>query len=96
MRKAVGVFILAAMVMFSWDTGYPQEMKEINKSFEVKKNIRIETVSGDCVIKAGDAGKITVQVEYAERIEDSFEADIQEKSNSLRIKERWYGRNSGG
>jgi len=96
MRKTFGIFIIAAMVLLNWDVSFPQEMKEINKTFDAKKNLRIETVSGDCILKASENGKITVNVKYAERIEDTFEADIQEKSNSIRVKERWYGRNSGG
>jgi len=96
MRNCIGIFIIAAMVLFSWDVSFPQEMKEIDKTYEAKKTVRIETTSGDCIIKAGDAGKINVHVEYSERAAESFEADIQEKSNSIRIKERWHGRNSGG
>jgi DUF4097 and DUF4098 domain-containing protein YvlB len=71
-------------------------MKEIHETFEAKKNVRIQTVSGDCEIKAGESGKIIVDVEYAQKVEDSFEADIQETSNSIKIRERWYGRSSGG
>jgi DUF4097 and DUF4098 domain-containing protein YvlB len=96
MRNGMGIFIIAAMVLFSWDVSFTQDMKEIDKTFDAKKNVRIETTSGDCIIKAGEARKINVHVEYSERAEDSFEADIQEKSNSIRIKERWHGRNSGG
>jgi DUF4097 and DUF4098 domain-containing protein YvlB len=96
MRTGIGIFIIAAMVLLNWDVSFPQEMKEINKTFEAKKNVRIETLSGDCLIQAGVSGKIIVKVKYAERVEDSFEADIQEKSNTLRIKERWHGRSSGG
>jgi DUF4097 and DUF4098 domain-containing protein YvlB len=96
MRKYFCVLIIAAMVLFTWDVSFPQDMKVIDKTFEAKKNVRIETTSGDCVIKTGESGKIHVHVEYSEKAEDSFEADIQEKSNSIRIKERWQGRNSGG
>ena len=96
MRTSLGFFVIAAMLFLSWEVSYPQDMKEINKTFDAKKNVRIQTVSGDCDIKAGESGKIVVHVEYAERVEDSFEADIQETSNSIRIKERWYGRSSGG
>jgi DUF4097 and DUF4098 domain-containing protein YvlB len=96
MRHYLGVLVIAAMVLLNWEVSFPQEMKEINKTFEAKKNVRIETVSGDCHIQAGEPGKITVNVKYAERAEDVFEADIQEKSTTLRIKERWHGRSSGG
>jgi DUF4097 and DUF4098 domain-containing protein YvlB len=84
------------MLLLGWRVSYPQEMKEINKTFEAKKSVRIQTASGDCVIKAGDAGKIIVHVEYSERAEGSFEADMEEKSNSLKLRERWYGSHSGG
>lgn len=96
MRKSFGVLIIAAMILFSWEVSFPQDMKVIDKTFDAKKNVRIETTSGDCIIKSGSSGKINVHVEYSERAEDSFEADIQEKSSSIRIKERWRGRNSGG
>jgi hypothetical protein len=96
MRGNLKIFIIAAMLLIGWRVSYPQDMKEINKTFEAKKSVRIQTVSGDCVVKNGEAGKITVQVKYSERAEDSFEADMQEKSNSLRLRERWHGSSSGG
>ena len=89
-------FTIAGMLLIGWGLLFAQDMKEINKTFEAKKNVRIQTVSGDCVVKTGTAGKITVQVKYSERAEDSFEADMQEKSNSLRLRERWHGSSSGG
>jgi len=89
-------FTIVCMLLIGWGLLFAQNMKEINKTFEAKKSVRIQTVSGDCVVKTGDAGKITVQVKYSERAEDSFEADMQEKSNSLKLRERWHGSSSGG
>ena len=89
-------FTIVGMLMIGMGLLFAQNMKEINKTFEAKKSVRIQTVSGDCVVKTGDAGKISVQVKYSERAEDSFEADMQEKSNSLKLRERWHGSSSGG
>jgi DUF4097 and DUF4098 domain-containing protein YvlB len=90
------IFTIGCTLLIGWSLLIGQEMKEISKSFDAKKSVRIQTASGDCIIKAGESGKITVHVEYSESVEGSFEADIQEKSNSLKLKERWFGRSSGG
>ena len=96
MKTKLGTFIIAAMVLFNWDVSYPQDMVEVHEEYEAKKNVRIETASGDCIVKGGGSDKIIVHLEYSERLKDNFEPDIQERSNSIRIKERWFGRSSGG
>ena len=96
MRNNLKFFIIGAALLIGWSVCYPQDMKEINKTFEVKKNVRIQTVSGDCILMTGDPGKITVKVKYSANIEGSFEADMQEKSNSLKLRERWHRSSSGG
>jgi len=96
MRTDFRVFTIVSILLIGWGLLFAQNMKEINKTFEAKKNVRIQTVSGDCIVKTGDSGKIMVQVKYSERAEGSFEADMQEKSNSLKLRERWNGSSSGG
>ena len=72
-----------------------QGPKEIHKTFDVKKLVRVEVTSGDCAVQAGDQNEIVVDLVYDVRPEDAFEPDFQERSDELKIKEKWYGNSSG-
>lgn len=94
MKKSLPI-IFSILFIFSVIILFAQDQKEIHKTFEAKERVRIETASGDCNIKSGNEGEIKVDVIYSVNPEDAFEADIQEKSNEIKIKERWRGRSSG-
>jgi DUF4097 and DUF4098 domain-containing protein YvlB len=88
-------FLIIGLALFLGTTVFAQEKQELSKSFAGKESIRIETTSGDCILKQGTSDNIDIHVVWSVRPEDAFEPDIQERDNSLRIKERWYGRSSG-
>jgi len=69
--------------------------REIARTFELKKTIKIETVSGSCEIVKGDADVIVVNVKNSYNPEDSFEPSFRESSRTLRITERIVGSNYG-
>lgn len=72
-----------------------QSKKEINKTFEYKKRIKIKLVLGDCSIKPSGNNQIRVNVLYTYD-DDLFEAQFREKGNSVYIKEDLHGNNNGG
>ncbi len=94
MKKSLKI-VLGILFIFSGFNLFAQDQKEIHKTFEAKNKVRIETVSGDCTIRSGDRNEIKVDVLYSVHPEDAFEADIQERSDEIKIKERWHGRSSG-
>lgn len=91
--KKISVIVLIGIFIISVNT-YAGDRKII-KTFEAKKQIELETVSGDCIFKKGDNNKIEVTVvsEYVPR--DSFEPIFHDKGDILRLKEKIYGSNSG-
>ena len=65
------------------------------RSFDGIKAIRINTVSGDCVIQRGTGDKVEVEVVWSYRPRDSFEPKFRERDEVLRLSEDMYGSNSG-
>lgn len=71
------------------------EKKEINKTFEGKKSVKIKLVLGNCTLKKSNDQNIHVRVVYSYDEED-FEVKFTEKTKSLSIKEKIHGNNNGG
>jgi len=94
MKKSVTGF-MCMLIIFLVFSVCAQGPKEIHKTFQAKKLVHIEITSGDCTIKPGDQNEIKVDVYYDVRPEDAFEADILERNDEIKIKERWHGNASG-
>ena len=92
LNKAV-IFILVLILGISF--GFSQDVKQIKKEFDKKKEVQITTVSGDCIVEVGNSDKILVVVEYDVEPADAFKPEFDERSNSIRLKERWTGSSSG-
>ena len=69
--------------------GFSTETKKVHKEFDKKKKVELKLVSGDCHIETGNADKIIVDLEYSTEPEGAFKPEFDERSNSIRIKERW-------
>ena len=95
MRDKNGAFFIALFILLMIGSLWAQEKKEMHERFEAKERVRIGTTSGDCIIQIGNSDEIKVDLVYNVQPEDAFEPDIEEKGNSLRIRERWYGSSSG-
>ncbi|MCK4462321.1 MAG: DUF4097 family beta strand repeat protein [candidate division Zixibacteria bacterium] len=67
----------------------------VEKTFDAKESIRINTVSGDCIIKQGNDNKIHVHLVYSYSPRGSFEPKFEERSRVLRLSENHYESNSG-
>ena len=96
MNKKIFGIVLGLALMLNGTLLLAQAEKELHKTYEAKKSVRIKTVSGDCVVKSGVAGKILVDLVYSVEPEGAFEPEISESGTSLRIRERWYGSSSRG
>ena len=68
---------------------------DITKTYPAKERIRINTISGDCVVHGEDVDEITVTVEDSYRPRDSFEPRFSERGNVLKLNEEMFGSNSG-
>lgn len=95
MRKSA-LFIFILIVAVGHTLLMAQQMEEIHKTFDAKPTVRINTVSGDCIIKVSDANKIKVDLEFRVEPEGAMKPEFRETNNSLRIRERWHGRSTRG
>ncbi|MBN1212799.1 MAG: DUF4097 family beta strand repeat protein [candidate division Zixibacteria bacterium] len=69
--------------------------REINKSFDAKKSIRITTISGDCIVQVGDKDRIDVRLIYTYTPEDNFEPLFRAKGDNLYLEEDMTGSTRG-
>ena len=69
--------------------------EEMTKTYENIEAVRINTVSGDCVIMVGEGDKVEVHLEYSIRPRDSFEPEFRERGKVLILGEDFYGSSSG-
>jgi len=61
---------------------------EIKETFKEVKEIKIKTVSGDCIIEKGTSSEVTVVVNYTYDDED-FEAELQQRGDRLYLTENF-------
>ncbi len=87
------VLITALVVLLGMAVGV--QSRGLTRTFDAKEIVKINTVSGNCVIRKSDDGKITVEVDAYYRPHDSFEPNIRERGNSIVIDEKFYGSSSG-
>ena len=88
LRHLISILMVALLVMAA--TAYAGPDEEISKTFDGKKRVIIETVSGDCLIKAGSSNQIEVNVVYSYRGDDCYDPIIRETTNAIRIGEDFY------
>ena len=93
MEKINKLIIPCIMVFLILGNVFAQE--KVHKTFKAKKEVRIRTVSGDCIVEKGDSDMIIVDLTYFVRPMDAFEPEFEEKGNVLKLSERWYGSSSG-
>jgi DUF4097 and DUF4098 domain-containing protein YvlB len=90
--KVLLLLVIGSILLFS---GAYSESKNITKTFEKKKLIKLSTIAGDCIIKQSEKDNIEVTVINDYSPKDSFEAEFQERKNALRMKEQIYDSNMG-
>jgi len=95
MKNLNKMTVLCVVFLLALGNIFAQE-EEIHKTFKAKRTVRMNTVSGDCIVKKGSADKIVVDLVYSVQPEGAFEPEFRESGNVLRLKERWSGRNTSG
>ncbi len=84
----LSIFLLASAVS-------AKVKKNDSWTFDAKKKVSINTVSGDCMVAKSADGKIHVSVEYAYDPDDSYEPVVRERGRYIDISEEMYHSNSG-
>ena len=69
--------------------------QEETKTYQGIETIRLNTVSGDCIIQKGTGTDVTVEVVSSYRPRDSFEPRFKDRGKVLKLSEEMYGSNSG-
>lgn len=69
--------------------------KKLSKTFSGIKNIRMNTASGNCVIRKSTDSRVTVDLTYSFG-EDAYEPVITQEGDRLVIKEKFHGHSSRG
>jgi DUF4097 and DUF4098 domain-containing protein YvlB len=87
------VWVMMFAVIFMGMQLVAGEKQEINKSFSAKEVVKIQTVSGDCLIQAGKGNKISVNLVYNYST-DYYTPTMTEEGNTLILKEEFKKRNT--
>jgi hypothetical protein len=69
--------------------------QEETKTYEGIETIRLNTVSGDCIIQKSTGTDVTVEVIWSYQPRDSFEPKFNDRGKVLKLSEEMYGSNSG-
>ena len=94
-RTTVVTLLAIAVVMLFAANSFARKDRQISRTFDAKDLVRINTVSGDCIVKRGEPGKIDVEVIHAMDPDDVYEPEMRERGSSLRLTENIYGSCSG-
>lgn len=93
MKKSILTTTLSAMFLLFSVQIHAEEQK-IEKKFSSKSTISISTISGNCMIYKGETNEIIVSLNYTYPSK-CFDYSIDEKSNAIKISERFSGSCSG-
>ncbi len=64
---------------------------KVEKTFKNVKEVRIKTVSGNCIVQKGDKNEVKIVVTYSYDDED-YEAEMDQSGDRLVLRERFVGR----
>jgi DUF4097 and DUF4098 domain-containing protein YvlB len=91
-----GIAIVAAALILLVAAAHPLSAgeREIHKEFDGVKAVKLNTVSGDCIIKSHRSNTVIVDLVYEVDPEDAIDFKFEERRSKLVIKERWHGSSS--
>ncbi|MBN1163186.1 MAG: DUF4097 family beta strand repeat protein [Candidatus Krumholzibacteriota bacterium] len=96
MKRALSLVVFVAILTLACGYLYAGEGKEVHKEFDGVKKIKLNTVSGDCIIKTHGSSKVEIDLYYDVDPEKAFKYRMQERQSSLIIKEEWRGHSTSG
>lgn len=91
--KTAGTLVLVLLVLSM--SAFAGRKEVVEKEFDLKETVRINTISGDCIVQRGDVDKIKVHLVYTYRPDGSFEPEFEERGKVLRLSENHHKSNSG-
>ena len=74
---------------------FAQEEKEVKKTYDKAKEVRLKLVLGNCLIKKSTDKKIHVRLVYTYE-DEKFEPKFQEKRQRVYLQEKFHGNNPRG
>jgi len=96
MRRTIhGLALLGLGSVLFGILGCAPATPELVRSFENKSTVRIQTVSGNCIVTRATGTAVEVHLTYAYQPADTFEPVISEEGDQLAIAEHMRGSNSG-
>jgi DUF4097 and DUF4098 domain-containing protein YvlB len=96
MSTRIKVLAMAALVvMFLISIAQADKHERLKQTFENIDRIKIETVSGDCVVEKGEGDKVSLTVLAVYSPPESFEPRARQRGSTLYLSEEMHGSNSG-
>lgn len=84
---------LAAVFLISM--AQAKQKENLKQSFDGVDRVKIETVSGDCVVEKGEGEAVTLTVLSAYSPPESFEPQVNQRGSTLYLEEEIHRSNSG-
>jgi hypothetical protein len=84
--QSVEIFLVIALVV---SNAYALRDREISKTFDMKGQVEIETVSGDVIIRCGHGDKISVNLIYDYSNARCFDTEFRETRSRLILREHF-------
>jgi len=94
MKKFTVLAITTVLLIISSPVTMADDIKEIRKTFDTEKKLKLDLVLGGCTIKASDDQKVHLLVKY-NYDEQEFEVKISERTRSINIEEKLSNNPSG-
>ena len=85
----------ALAVLFIIPATHADSKERLKQTFDGIDRIKIETVSGDCVVEKSDGDNVTVTILEAYSHPETFEPEVKQRGETLYLEEQIHGSNSG-
>ncbi|MCX6835063.1 MAG: DUF4097 family beta strand repeat-containing protein [candidate division Zixibacteria bacterium] len=92
-RRVMRAALVGLMIMSV--NAFAGRGQEETKTYQGIETIRLNTISGDCIIRKGAGTDVTVEVSSSYQPRDSFEPRFNNRGKVLKLSEEMYGSNSG-
>ena len=81
---------VSVLLLFFFTVQVIAQEGKIEKTFKNVKEVRIKTVSGNCIVQKGDKNEVKIVVTYSYDDED-YEAEMDQNGDRLILRERFVG-----
>lgn len=91
--RSIVVATLAIALLIS--VAQAKTKERLKQSFDGIDRIKIETVSGDCVVEKGESDAVSLTVLSVYSPPESFDPEVNQRGSTLYLEENIHGSNSG-